>query len=141
MGIIRAACNDAEFGKWGTWSEEGSVPIFAECTEGSLVCGFSQKVEPRQDDDDTALNAVKMFCCEPETPSAAKKIRTLIFEAESAGDAKEAVVAVKVSWISALAVFAVLAVTVAMCVGWRLCRYESVYSKVVSVTDTEENAA
>ncbi|XP_053407702.1 vitelline membrane outer layer protein 1-like [Mercenaria mercenaria] len=47
--------NGERFGKWGT----------AEyCPEGAYAVGYDLKIEPRQGryDDDTALNAIKLFC-------------------------------------------------------------------------------
>lgn len=45
-------------GKWGTWYPMQTCPI------GSAVCGISVRFETRQGDrDDTALNGVKLYCC------------------------------------------------------------------------------
>ncbi|MGA7979700.1 MAG: hypothetical protein WCA32_05670 [Chromatiaceae bacterium] len=43
---------------WGTW--KGA----AFCPDNHYVCGIEQKVEPQQGNgDDTALNAVRFYCC------------------------------------------------------------------------------
>ncbi len=51
----------ANAGGWGSWSD---VKI---CPDGQWVCGLQQRVEPPVGggigDDDTAMNAVRFYCC------------------------------------------------------------------------------
>merc|ERR1712058_91274 len=50
-------------GPWGSWSS------WVFCPPATAICGIQTDVEPRQGfrgGDDTALNAVKFFCCRIE---------------------------------------------------------------------------
>ena len=46
-------------GSWGKWSDDGVY-----CEQNEYVCGLNQKVERHiGSKDDTAMNAVKFYCC------------------------------------------------------------------------------
>ncbi|XP_042237659.1 vitelline membrane outer layer protein 1-like isoform X2 [Homarus americanus] len=43
---------------WGYWSD------YADCPDGWVICGIETRVEAETATDDTALNDVRMFCCD-----------------------------------------------------------------------------
>ncbi|XP_071522314.1 vitelline membrane outer layer protein 1-like [Panulirus ornatus] len=43
---------------WGKWSS------WVSCPEGMAICGIETRVESQTATDDTALNDVRMFCCD-----------------------------------------------------------------------------
>eukprot|EP01084_Bolivina_argentea_P042523 78398_1 len=68
LNSIRIYCNDGNHYDNSSTGEKGSYaerPVF--CPEDSFVCGFNQKVESHLGwgvmKDDTALNAIELYCC------------------------------------------------------------------------------
>lgn len=77
----------AEVGDTGQWGNPGA---WEYCPEGSYAGGYSMKVEPDQgggNNDDTAVNGIKLYCVSRQTSDVVSKITSN--EGEWGGDYRE----------------------------------------------------
>jgi len=138
--IVKAACNTAEYGRWGHWSA-GSEYRFAVCADGSRVCGLNQKVEAQQGGgDDTALNAVRMYCCDSDDAQSATAINVVhtVDQQPESGTIPRSVVTIDLgSWPMMALVLIVLVLLIANL--WRMAKSRNTrtYAKV-DIADSED---
>ncbi|XP_075703417.1 vitelline membrane outer layer protein 1-like [Rhinoderma darwinii] len=79
--LIQATLTSSWFisvGNGGLWGYWGTVET---CTSGSSARGFSLKVERFQGSgDDTALNGIKLYCCQPGSRTPINTITSTVSE-------------------------------------------------------------